>query len=69
VNHQQWIPGSGPYVIGLVAIDEQEDIRLTTNIVGCDADEVRIGMKVAVTFEHHDDVWLPLFRPVDEAET
>jgi uncharacterized OB-fold protein len=63
VNHQQWIPGSDPYVIGLVTIAEQQDVRLTTNIVGCDAEEVRIGMDVEVTFEHHDDVWLPLFRP------
>jgi uncharacterized protein len=67
VNHQQWIPGSDPYVIGLVTIAEQEDVRLTTNIVGADADEIRIGMEVEVTFEAHDDVWLPLFRPVSGA--
>lgn len=63
VNHQQWIPGSDPYVIALVTIAEQDDVRLTTNLVGCDASEVHIGMEVEVTFEAHDDVWLPLFRP------
>ncbi len=63
VNHQQWVPGSDPYVIALVTIAEQEDIRLTTNLVGCDASDVHIGMEVEVTFEAHDDVWLPLFRP------
>lgn len=63
VNHHPWIPGSDPYVVGLVTIDEQDDVRLTTNLVGCDADDVAIGMPVEVTFEHHDDVWLPLFRP------
>lgn len=63
VNYQQWIPGSDPYVIALVAIDEQDDVRLTTNLVGCDASDVHIGMEVEVTFEAHDDVWLPLFRP------
>ena len=26
-NVQEWIPGSEPYLIGLVAIDEQEDVR------------------------------------------
>lgn len=64
VNHQQWIPGSEPYVIGLVTIAEQDDIRLTTNIVDCDADDVAVGMDVSVTFEQAEDVWLPLFRPV-----
>jgi len=63
VNHQQWIPGSDPYVIALVTIAEQDDVRLTTNLVGIDEDDVRIGMPVEVTFEAHDDVWLPLFRP------
>jgi uncharacterized protein len=63
VNYQQWIPGSDRYVIGLVTIEEQDDVRLTTNIVECDEDDVRIGMEVEVTFEHDDDVWLPLFRP------
>jgi uncharacterized OB-fold protein len=64
VNVQQWIPGSDPYLIGLVAIDEQESVRLTTNLVEVEPEEVRNGMAVEVVFEHHDDVYLPLFRPV-----
>jgi uncharacterized OB-fold protein len=64
VNHQPWIPGyDPPYVVALVEIDEQPSVRLMTNIVGCAPDDVRIGMPVQVTFEHHDDVWLPLFEP------
>ncbi len=63
VNHQQWIPGSEPYLIGLVTIDEQEDVRLTTNLVGCTPEQVYIGMEVEVIFDHHDDIWLPLFQP------
>lgn len=63
VNHQQWIPGSDPYVIGLVAIDEQPDVRLMTNLVGCEPDGALIGTAVEVIFEEHDDVFLPLFRP------
>ena len=38
-------------------------MRLTTNVVGCEPDEVHIGQEVAVRFEQHDDVWLPLFEP------
>lgn len=64
VNHQQWVPGSDPYVIGLVTIDEQDDVRLMTNIIGCAERDLRIGLAVEVTFEHCEDVWLPLFRPV-----
>jgi len=65
VNHQPWIPGyDPPYVIALVEIDEQRSVRLMTNIVGCAPDDVHVGMPVQVTFEHHDDVWLPLFEPV-----
>ncbi len=64
VNHQPWIPGfDPPYVVAIVEIEEQPSVRLTTNIVDCAPDDVTIGMPVEVTFEHHDDVWLPLFRP------
>lgn len=64
VNYQQWVPGSERYVVGLVTIDEQDDVRLMTNIVDCPEEDLRIGMPVEVTFEHSEDVWLPLFRPV-----
>ena len=63
VNHQQWVPGSGPYVVGLVTIAEQDDVRLLTNIVECAEADLRVGMPVEVTFEQCEDVWLPLFRP------
>jgi uncharacterized protein len=64
VNHQAWFPELPvPYVIAVVAIDEQPDVRLTTNIVGCAAEEVRIGMPVRVCFERRGRAWLPLFAP------
>jgi len=50
-------------VIGLVAIDEQPDVRLMTNLVDCEPDDTLIGRAVEVTFEHSEDVYLPLFRP------
>jgi uncharacterized OB-fold protein len=65
VNHQPWDGHPDPYVIAWVGIPEQEGLRLTTNIVGCDPDDVRIGMAVQVVFEHRDPVWFPLFEPVD----
>jgi uncharacterized OB-fold protein len=64
VNHQRWIPGfEPPYVVAIVELEEQAGLRLTTNLVGCDADAVRIGMPVQVVFEQRDGVWIPLFEP------
>jgi hypothetical protein len=61
VNHQPWDGSPDPYVIALVALPEQDGLRLTTNIVGCPPEEVHIGMPVQVSFERRDDVWFPLF--------
>ena len=64
VNAHQWIPGfDPPYVIAVVALEESVDVRLTTNIVGCEPDDVHIGQEVEVRFEEHDGVFLPLFEP------
>lgn len=68
VNHHSWDGSTEPYVIALVELDEQEALRLTTNVVGCPPDDVHIGMRVRVTFEHHDDVWLPLFEPDPDSD-
>jgi acetyl-CoA acetyltransferase/uncharacterized OB-fold protein len=64
VNHQQWLPGfDPPYVVANVVLAEDATVHLTTNIVGCDPDEVHVGQEVIVRFEQHEDVWLPLFEP------
>ena len=63
LNHQPWYPGwSTPYVVASVKLDEQDDLRLTTNVVGCRPEDVRIGQRVRVCFERREDVWLPLFE-------
>jgi uncharacterized protein len=64
VNRQPWYPGlDPPYVVGIVALPEQDRLRLTAGIVGVDPDDVRIGMPLRVVFEQYDDVWLPFFAP------
>jgi uncharacterized OB-fold protein len=64
INHQPWYPGLRvPFVLAIVELPEQDDLRLTTNIVGCEPDEVTIGMPVQVTFHHYEDIWLPFFAP------
>jgi uncharacterized OB-fold protein len=56
-----------PYVVAIVEIVEQPSVRLTTNIVHCEPDAVRIGMRVRVTFERRadsdGDIFIPLFEP------
>lgn len=67
VNHQRWIPGfEPPYVVALVEIEEQPSLRLTTNLVRCALEDVRIDMPVRVCFEERDGVWIPLFEPDTE---
>ncbi|ULP46973.1 thiolase C-terminal domain-containing protein [Mycolicibacter virginiensis] len=65
VNHRFSLPGlPAPYVVAQVAINEDPRVRLTTNIIDCDPDQLELGQQVEVAFEHIEDVWLPLFRPV-----
>ncbi len=67
VNYQPWLPDMEiPYVIGLVAIEEDPLVRLTTLIVDAEPEDVVIGMRVSVRFEQHEDVWLPFFAPTGE---
>jgi len=64
VNHKAWAPDDEvPYVVAIVEMVEQPGLRLTTNVVGCAPDAVRVGMRVRVRFEESEDVWLPLFVP------
>jgi uncharacterized protein len=65
VNHQPWIPGfDPPYVVAMVELADEPDVRLVTNIVDIPADEVHVGLEVEVFFEEWNPVWVPLFRPV-----
>lgn len=70
VNHRFSLPGlPAPYVVAQVAINEDPRVRLTTNIIDCDPDQLKLGQQVEVAFENIEDVWLPLFRlaPEDSA--
>ncbi len=64
VNWQPWYPNlDPPYVVAVVELAEQENLRLTTNLVGAEIDEWAIGQPVRVIFEPYDEVWLPFFEP------
>jgi len=70
VNQHQWHPDfPPPYVIAVVALAEDPNVRLTTNVIGCDIGDVHIGLDVQVHFEHLESVWLPLFEPTGATST
>lgn len=66
INHQPWDGSDEPWAIVLVELDEQEGLRLTSNMVNCDNDKVRIGMPVHVVFQQYDDTFIPVFEPANE---
>jgi uncharacterized OB-fold protein len=54
-----------PYVLAVVELDEQKNLKLVTNIVDCAEEDLRIDMPVEVVFrEVAPGYTLPLFRPV-----
>ena len=65
VNHQPWFPSlPPPYVVAIVELAEQPGLRMLSNVVGCDPEQVVVGLAVTVEFEPlADDIWLPVFRP------
>jgi uncharacterized OB-fold protein len=64
VNEQQFHPDvAPPYVIAIVVLDEQDDLRLPTNIVDAEPESLEIGMPVHVQFEQHGEVFVPVFTP------
>jgi acetyl-CoA acetyltransferase/uncharacterized OB-fold protein len=63
-NEQMWLPSMPPpYSLAIVSLTAAPDVRLTTNVVGCDPHDVQVGMPVRVRFHQQDDVWFPLFEP------
>ncbi len=69
VNHRFGFPDlPPPYVVAEVALIEDPRVRLTTNIIEAEPDELAIGQPVEVVFQQTDDVWLPLFKPAADPE-
>ena len=52
-----------PNLIAIVELVEQDDLRLTTNLVDCTESDLQIGLEVEVRFEHHGEVFYPVFAP------
>ena len=56
--------GEGPYAVAIVALEEGP--HMTTNLVDCDLDALRIDQAVELVWDEagEDGYRLPLFRPV-----
>jgi uncharacterized protein len=65
VNYQSWLPGTEErFVFVAIELIEQAELYVFSNIVDCAPDEVHTGMHVAVKFEQHGELYLPLFTPI-----
>jgi uncharacterized OB-fold protein len=56
---------AGQCPLAIAIIELEEGLRMMSNVVGCDAADVHVGMAVRVVFEPIDDseVVLPVFAP------
>ncbi len=60
-----WFEDRLPYVLAVVELEEQQHLKMVTNIVDCDPGEVAVGLPVEVTFTDRGDTTLPMFRLAD----
>ena len=64
VNHQPWLPEmTPPYVIALVAIDEDPLVRLPPLIIATQPDPVPVRLPVEVSRVPPQAGWRPVFAP------
>ena len=53
-----------PYVLAIVELTEQENLRFTTNLIDCPEDAITVGMPLEVVFQEvAPGLTLPLFKP------
>ena len=63
VLHHPKFPGFD-YPVICALVDLEEGTRIVSNVVGCAAEDIEIGMSLCVSIEQVDDeMKLPLFRP------
>ena len=64
--HRAWHPAyqdKTPYNVSLIDLDEGP--RLISNVIGCQHDQVKIGMPVEIVYERpRKNITLPQFRPI-----
>lgn len=62
-NRSEAFAALSPYAVGIVELEE--GVRMMSNIVECDVEELEVGMALEVLIlKAADDVGLPFWRPV-----
>lgn len=58
-----------PYVVAWIELEVQPGLRILSNVVGCEPEDVKIGMPVRVTFAERSPGFLvPVFVPRADGE-
>ena len=65
IMHLPGVPGlEPPFGVVVVELDEQPGLLTVGNLLGCPLNDIRVGMRVKVTFEELEhDVTLPQWQP------
>jgi uncharacterized OB-fold protein len=63
VTHRGPAPFRGipPYIIATVELDE--GVRMMSNLINCEAEDVRVGMRVRVAWTQAGEYRFPVFEP------
>ena len=61
VGHDPALADRIPFAIGVVELEEGP--RMTANIVGCELDELRVGLPLKAVYEDVDETTLVRFAP------
>ena len=58
-----WPADGYPINVAIVALPDADGVHLASNVVGCEAKDLKVGMKVSVVFEDvTPEVTLPKFK-------
>ena len=65
LSYHPFFKTKAPYVVAYVDLDEGP--RFLTNVVGIEnpLEDVQIGQRVKIDWEEHEELAIPLVRPID----
>lgn len=59
-----WPADGYPINVALIELPDAGGVHIVSNIIGCDARDIKVGMPVEVVFDKvTDEITLPKFRP------
>ena len=61
VGHDPALAADAPYAVAIIELEEGP--RMTARVIGCDLDDVQVGMPVRAAYEDMDGTTLVRFQP------